>query len=149
MIKMLKDFIEKRFMSNVSLKSHFNVLMSKVHVLSTAVDPRYKLSLFPDEQKHLAKSWLLSEIKDQINEQKETNMNNMSESNSSSSYSFNSSPSNKGCQPSTSALYASNLRMTVAKIFLDCYEPEEERKSNPKREKQRKIIGITDEEIKK
>ena len=35
---MLRQPIEKRFMSNIPLKSHFNVLISKVHVLSTAVD---------------------------------------------------------------------------------------------------------------
>nr|XP_012563453.1 unnamed protein product [Hydra vulgaris] len=127
MKKMIKQAIKKRFMNNVSLKGHFNVLMSKVHVLSTAVDPRYKLSLFSDEQKHLAKIWLLSEIKDQINEQKDINMNNMSELDSSSSDSFNSSPTNNGCKPSTSA---SNLRMTIAKHFLNCYEPEEERKNS-------------------
>ena len=46
--------------------------MSKVHVLSTAVDPRYKQSLFPDEQKYLSKSWFLSEIKGQTKSQKET-----------------------------------------------------------------------------
>ena len=39
--------------------------------------------------------------------------------------------------------------MTITKSFLTCYESEEERESNPKGKKQRKIIGRADEEINK
>ena len=39
--------------------------------------------------------------------------------------------------------------MTITKSFLTCYKSEEERESNPKGKKQRKIIGIAGEEIKK
>ena len=73
----------------------------------------------------------------------------MTETGSSSSNSANSSTTNKGCQPSSLVSYASNLRMLITKSFLLCYESEEERESNPKGKKQRKIIGIADEEIKK
>ena len=96
-------------MSNIPFKGRFNALMGKVHVLSTPVDPRYKLSLFPDEQKYLSKSWILPEKKDQIKSQKETGaQTNMTETASFSFYSGNSTLINKGCQPSTSASYASN-----------------------------------------
>ena len=78
----------------------------------------------------MAKSWLLSEIKDQIKSQKETgDQTNITETGSFSSNSANSSPTNKVCHPSSSACYASNLRIT--KSFLTCYNSEEERESNP------------------
>ena len=97
MKKMPRQSIEKGFMSNIPRKGHFNVLVSKVYVLSKIFDPRYKLSLFPDEQKYLAKSLFLPEIKDQIKSQEETgDQTNITETGSSASNSVNSSPNNKG-----------------------------------------------------
>ena len=90
----------------------------------------------------MAKSWLSSELRIKLNHKETGDQTNMTETGSSSSNSANSSPTNKGCQPSTSASYASSLRMTIIKSFLTCYESEEGRESNPKGKKEKVTLEV-------
>ena len=62
----LKIALEKRFLKKEGKDKgkELNIFESRQHIISCAIDPRYKLSLFPNELKYKASDWLLAETKE-------------------------------------------------------------------------------------
>ena len=62
--KELKASIEKRFFEGSSESLH--VFENKLHVTTTAIDPKYKVSVFPHEVKYQVKRWIVSGRKEEL-----------------------------------------------------------------------------------
>ena len=58
----LKKALEFRFMNKKEEKGSIDIYQNKIIVLSTEVDPRYKLTLFSNEIRELSRKWMLEEI---------------------------------------------------------------------------------------
>ena len=64
----LKSSLEKRLLCNsYSSREAMHIFEHKLLATSTAVNPRYKVSVFSSNQKDKAKKWLVEEVRNELN----------------------------------------------------------------------------------
>ena len=115
----LRNALKDRFLN--AIKSNYNVFESRIFVVSTSLDPRYKNTLFPENTKKNLRTWLFSEVKKIV-------IADSKDSNDSGSSSDHSSPERKKAKTNakqTESNISSIIRSRIAENFLKFYKHEE------------------------
>ena len=110
-----------------------NLFENKLHVTAVAVDPRYKVSVFPDDVKCLAKRWILSGIKQELKFRKKDDYIEMIASDQPTK------ASSSTCSSSPTMAYSSrshsHFQSDIAKTFLSFCACEQNEEASPSKRK--------------